>query len=186
MSCEINFFNDITGESTGNCPEWTTCLTNMFRAFIGDIDPANYEYSDARVCQLLNTAAFFVSADLCDCPGLSLEVDLINSTIDPDPLTDPILANLIVFRAICMVDIGEVRLKSAIEGVKAVCGPASMGVSSTASTWNYLFSHGACGTYTKLKEQCCFRKLVQTAAFCKAILAPFSSGCYQPGGCDLC
>lgn len=186
MSCEINFFNDMTGEPTGESPEWTVCLTNMFRALIDDMDPSNYEYSDARVAQILNTAAFYVAADLCDCPSLSLTVDIVNSTIDPDPITDPVLANLIVFRAICMIDINLTRLKAGIEGVKASCGPASMAVNSGYSALSGLLNNGACGTYKTLKEQCCFRNMVQTAAFCRAILAPFSSCLYPPKGCGSC
>lgn len=180
MSCEINFFNTEENGMTGECPAWTTCLTNMFRFLVDDIDPLNYEYSDNRICQLLNMAAFYVSGDLCDCPNLELTVDLLSSTITPDPLTDPILANLIVFKAVCLIDMNAVRSRAIFEGVKATLGPVNMSVSSNASALSQLLTNGACGMYNNLKEQCCFRKIVQTSEFCRAILDPFSRGCYPP------
>lgn len=184
MSCEINFFDNIeSGGGTGECPEWTTCLTNMFRVLINDVDPLNYEYSDARVCQLLNMAAFYVAGDLCDCPNLNFTIDLINSTVDPDPLTDPIIANLIVFKAVCLIDINATRNKAIFEGARAIAGPVSMSIGSNASALNSLLKNGACGMYQSLKDQCCFRKIVQTAEFCRAILDPFARGCYYPPVC---
>lgn len=178
MSCELNFFDNLTGDNTGVCPDWTTCLTTMFRVFIDDLGP-EYEYSDTRVCQMLNIGAFYVSADLCDCPNLALTVNLTESTVDPDPLSNPVLANLIVLRAICLIDTNVARTRAAFDGIKAVCGPASMSTTGGVSL-NALFSHGACKMYQDLKMQCCFRNPVQAASFCRSVLAPFARGCYPP------
>lgn len=158
---------------------WKATLVPLLRVIIGDFtDPPTY--SDDRLCQLLGAAAFFVAGDLCDCPNLTFTYDVVTGVASPDPLSNAVIANLIVLRAACILDQGLTRSRSISEGFKAVCGPASLQVLSASSTFSSLFENGPCAAYLDLKEACCFRNLIQSAEFCKFVLGPFVSECYVP------
>ena len=158
---------------------WKSTLVPIFRMFVGDFTSPP-TYSDDRICQLLTAAAFFVAGDLCDCPNLTFTVDLLTGAVSPDPLSNPVIANLILLKAACLLDQGLSRSRSISEGFKAVCGPASLQVLSASSSFALLFDHGPCAAYADLKEACCFRSLIQSAEFCKFVLGPFVSECYVP------
>lgn len=120
------------------------------------------------------------SSDYVSTPSSSAcIVDLV-----PDLPSYPAFANLVLLKALCMLDTGIARTKFTTEGVKAVCGPASLTVTggSSGTAYAILFNYGPCAAYEKLKEDLCFRSPMQTAEYCKQILGPFISAEFTPEG----
>lgn len=174
VSGECNKCSPYTIDSSidTECVSWTSALTPMLRVFIGDFED-NAQYTDSRLCQILLSAGFYVSGDLCGCSKLSsVSVDFVNSTITPDPLTNPILANLIVLKAACLIDQSNFRLKAIRDGISAVCGPAKISVSGSSS-YKALFEYGPCKAYDELKYQCCVLGSISEAKYCRMVVSTF-------------
>ena len=168
---------------TGDCAisgvSWCEILTPAFRAFVGDlVEP--YKYSNNRACQLMEAAAFYLAADLCDCPTLSITIDVCSSSVTPNPLESATIANLIVLKAVCMADLGDVRTKAITAGIKAVCGPATLQTMNASANFNLLLEEGACSAYKDLKENCCYKSVLQSADNCRIVLGAFVAPYYMP------
>lgn len=163
---------------SGNCD----CVIAMFRAFANDM-VAPYTYSDARITQLINAAAFIVSTELEACTAVT--TPSVNfCTYDTCSILPnyPSFTSLVVLKAMCMLDQSMVRDRYGWEGIKAACGPAALSVvSSPGSTLNMLMEYGPCVAYKQLKEDLCFRAPMQAAAYCYQIVGPFTSENWEPG-----
>ena len=150
--------------------EWEICLIDMMRVLLNDPAGVNQQYSDERILQILRAAAYYVVTDLNCCSVVSAPTLGDCGEIPDDILDYPSFVNLLLLRATCMVDQGSYRTKLAAEGVKAVCGPVSLSVLSSASGFSTLFTHGACHSYNELKYDLCVRCPAQSAAYCKQII----------------
>jgi len=164
------YTEDISNQE--GCTEWSLALVQMLRVFIGDFSDEG-KYSDARLCQILKAAAFFVSGDICTCSRFkNLTVDYLTSEISLDPLTNPVLANFIVLKAACLFDQSTLRLRAVREGISAVCGPAKISVSGS-SAYTALFQNGPCKAYDVLKHQCCIKNSISEASYCRMVVSSF-------------
>ena len=168
---------------------YNDCMITMFRAIVNDLDGSTY--TDLRINQLLNAAAFMVNGEIGSCSYVSApSVSACIQDLVPDLPNYPAFANLVLLKALCMLDTGIARTKFTTEGIRAVCGPASLQVTggSSGTAYAILFNFGPCAAYEKLKEDLCFRAPMQTAEYCKQILGPFVSAEFDPsstgGGYD--
>jgi hypothetical protein len=154
---------------------WQQELTLITRTLINDLkDP--YEFSDARIQQVIVVAAKYVQFDV------NLDhiyaIDVVNNSITPDPTTnnDDIFNSLVCLKTACIIDQGKFRTKAAMEGIRAALGPASLSVGGSLSGWKEIIAHGACALYEELTSHWD----VKNATAIRAILSPFVGNKFDP------
>ena len=154
---------------------WQTELTTMVRTLVNDsVEP--YQFSNKRIAQTILVAGKYVQFDVVlDHP---YTIDVVNSTITPDPTddNDEIFIILTSLKAACLIDQGTLRTKAALEGVRAALGPASLSVGGAASGWEMILKHGPCKLYDDLVEHWD----VANASAIAAVLGPFSGNKFDP------
>ena len=150
-------------------------MTIMVRTLINDsVEP--YQFSDERIQQTILVAGKYVQFDVVlDHP---YTIDVVNSTINPDPTVDQdeIFIILTSLKAACLVDQGTLRTKAAMDGVRAVLGPASLSVGGSSAGWEMILKHGPCKLYDDLVEHWD----VANASAIAAVLGPFSGNQFDP------
>jgi hypothetical protein len=154
---------------------WQTELTTMVRTLINDsIEP--YQFSDDRIVQTILVAGKYLQFDIN--LDHSYSIDVINKTITPDPTDDDdeVFIILAALKAACLVDQGTLRIKAAMEGVRAALGPASLSVAGSAAGWAMILEHGPCKLYDDLVEHWD----VANASAIAAVLGPFSGNKFDP------
>ena len=154
---------------------WQVELPIIVRTLINDIEP-NPIYSDDRLIQVITVAAKYVQFDVVlDHKYL---VDVINSTITPDPTLDrdEIFISLVALKAACIFDQSSLRTKSATEGIRAALGPAQISVSGGLEGLRMILEQGPCATYDELTSHWDVRE----ASAAKAILSPFVGNKFDP------
>lgn len=154
---------------------WQTELTTIVRTLINDsIEP--YQFSDDRIIQTILVASKYVQFDVV--LDHSYTVDVVNSTLTPDPTDDDdeIFVVLTSLKAACLIDQGTLRTKAAMEGVRAALGPASLSVGGATSGWETILKHGPCKLYDDLIEHWD----VANASAIAAVLSPFSGNKFDP------
>lgn len=176
---------DISGEVT---PVGCECLIGLVRGLSGDTETTP-DFSDTRILKVIRAAAFYVTVDLAACTTIT------KPTVDPcgdfceNPLDFPSFSMLVGLRAACLMDIGQLRAKSAMEGLKAVLGPASMQMSQGSSSFDMLFKWGSCKSYADMREELCWKNPMIGATYSKQIVGSFISWDYRygmGGGCGSC
>lgn len=154
---------------------WQNEMTIMVRTLINDaVEP--YQFSDERIQQTILVAGKYVQFDVVlDHP---YTIDVVNSTINPDPTVDQdeIFIILTSLKAACLVDQGTLRTKAAMDGVRAVLGPASLSVGGSSAGWEMILKHGPCKLYDDLVEHWD----VANASAIAAVLGPFSGNQFDP------
>ena len=156
---------------------WSDCAVTVVRALIGD---TSLLYTDDRIFQLINAAAVYVLADLTCCTVVSRPIiDICTGSASADPSQYPGFFALLTLKAACLFDQGNARSQSQTQGVKAVCGPATLQIASSSSSFSTLFSNGPCMAYKELKEDLCFRCPIQSASCMSQILGPFISDSFR-------
>lgn len=154
---------------------WQTELTIITRTLINDLDDP-YEYSDARIQQVLTVAGKYVQFDV------NLEhpytIDVINNNIIPDPTidNDSIFVSLVCLKAACIIDQGTFRTKAALEGIRTALGSASLSFGGSLTGWQSIIDHGACGLYEELTSHWD----VKNATAVAAVLSPFVNNRFDP------
>lgn len=154
---------------------WQHELTTMVRTLINDsVEP--YQFTNKRIIQTILVAGKYVQFDVV--LDHSYDVDVVNSTISPDPTddNDEIFIILTSLKAACLVDQGTLRTKAALEGVRAALGPASLSVGGAAAGWEMILKHGPCKLYDDLVEHWD----VANASAIAAVLGPFSGNKFDP------
>lgn len=163
--------------------EWSPHAIMMFRVFSGDLD-AEPTWSDSRILQILVASAYSVISEMSIC----IEVPTFNlctGEFSDDPFSYASFVNLWMYRAVCLVDQGVARTKALSEGLKAVCGPATLQVLEGSKSYQLLINEGACSAFNDLKEDLCFRNPIMSANYCKQIVGVFTSPNYNSEGyCD--
>jgi hypothetical protein len=154
---------------------WQNELTIITRTLINDLNEP-YEYSDARIQQVITVAAKYVQFDVN--LDYSYAIDVVNNNISPDPTTnnDSIFVSLICLKAACIVDQGTFRTKAALEGIRTALGPASLSFGGSLTGWQAIIDHGACGLYEELTSHWD----VKNATAFAAVLSPFVSNRFDP------
>lgn len=154
---------------------WQNEMTIMVRTLIND-NMTPYQFSDERIQQTILVAGKYVQFDVVlDHP---YTIDVVNGTINPDPTIDgdEIFIILTSLKAACLVDQGTLRTKAAMDGVRAVLGPASLSVSGSSTGWEMILKHGPCKLYDDLIEHWD----VANASAIAAVLGPFSGNKFDP------
>lgn len=154
-----------------NC-EYFPCLLDMLRAHLGD---TNGEYSTDRLGQVMAAAQFNTIIDLNGCDVISTPAISVCGFTCVSPVEYPSFTMLTILKSACIINRGEARSKAISEGIKAVCGPASLATSSGAGYLRALDTGGACAAYESLKEELCFRNPLQSGGMCGQIVGVFTS-----------
>jgi hypothetical protein len=154
---------------------WQTELTAMVRTLINDATKP-YQFSDDRIIQTILVAGKYLQFDVV--LDRAYTINVINKTITPDPTDydDEIFIILASLKAACLVDQGTLRIKAAMEGIKAALGPASLSVGGSAAGWEMILKHGPCKLYEDLVEHWD----VANASAIAAVLGPFSGNKFDP------
>lgn len=154
---------------------WQDELTIITRTLINDWNTP-YEYSDARIQQVLTVAGKYVQFDV------NLEhaynIDVVNSNISPDPTADndSIFISLTCLKAACIIDQGTFRTKAALEGIRTALGSANLSFGGSLTGWQAIIDHGACGLYEELTSHWD----VRNASAFAAVLSPFVNNKFDP------
>ena len=154
---------------------WQTEMTTMVRVLINDtVEP--YQFSDERIQQTILVAGKYVQFDVV--LEHSYSIDVTNGTLTPDPTddNDEIFLILASLKAACLVDQGTLRMKAAMDGVRAALGPASLSVAGATTGWELILKHGPCKLYDDLVEHWD----VANASAIAAVLGPFSGNKFDP------
>jgi hypothetical protein len=154
---------------------WQNELTLIVRTLINDIDEP-YEYSDARIQQVLVVSAKYVQFDVN--LDYSYQIDVVNSNITPDPTVDndDTFISMVCLKAACIIDQGTFRTKAALEGIRTALGPASVSIGGSLAGWQSIIDHGACGLYEELTSHWD----VKNATAIRAVLSPFVGNKFDP------
>lgn len=133
-------------------------------------------YSDDRLLQVISVAAKFVQFDVT--LEHQYQIDLTNFGISPDPTSDrdEIFISLVGLKAACIIDQSTYRTKAALEGIRAVLGPASLSVAGQSSAWNTILDKGPCAAYEELTSHWD----VAQATNARTILSPFVGNKFDP------
>jgi len=156
---------------------WCSDLVPMLRVIINDVDEDNYSYTDARLQELLVTAAQLVIVDIQNL-DTTYTVDITEQSITPDPTNprDDVFINFLVLKAACMTDEGNFRSKALAAGIRARCGPATIDTMQYLAGFRDLMNFGPCKSYETLKYEYMFGHRANV----KAVLGPFVSNDYIP------
>lgn len=154
---------------------WQNELTIITRTLINDLDEP-YEYSDARIQQVLTVAGKYVQFDIN--LDHAYTIDVLNNNISPDPTTDndSIFISMVCLKAACIIDQGTFRTKAALEGIRTALGPAQLSFGGSLTGWQAIIDHGACGLYDELTSHWD----VRNASAWAAVLSPFVNNRYDP------
>lgn len=154
---------------------WQIEIPIMVRTLVNDLSDTPM-YSDERLLQVIAVSAKYVQFDV------SLDqryiVDVANPAISPDPTIgdDSIFISLVALKAACIIDQSEYRTKAAMEGIRAVLGPASLAVAGQSAAWRAILEHGSCASYDELTSHWD----VKEATAIRAVLSPFAGNKFDP------
>jgi len=154
---------------------WKDELTVIVRTLVNDFsDP--YTYSDERIHQVIAVAGKYVQFDVV--LDHFYKIDVSDVTIDPDPTLDDdtIFIGLVCLKAACIIDQSTFRTKSALEGIRASLGPASLSVAGQSSAWRTMLELGPCAAYDELTSHWD----VKEATAIRAVLSPFVGNKFDP------
>lgn len=154
---------------------WQEELTAITRVLINDlVEP--YQFSDERLQQVLAVAGKYVQFDVN--LDHSYGIDVANSNITPDPTADndSIFISLVCLKAACIIDQSTYRTRSAMDGVRATLGPASLSIAGQSTAWKTILDQGPCAAYDELTSHWD----VAQATSVKAILSPFVGNKFDP------
>jgi len=105
---------------------WQTGMTPILRYLINDVDPTDYTYTDARLQTSILVGAQLIQYEVDF--GKTYVVDVANSGLTPDPMSDPIdnpFINLVCLKAAVIIYGGELRLATKTS-LKVVDGPSQI------------------------------------------------------------
>ena len=152
----------------------SSCIIPILRTFINDLgEPPTY--SDSRLNDIIFAAAFVVNGELASCsdvvpiPNLDLCSKSLSASL-LDPNYSPYLL-LVLMKSACIVDQSEMKNRVATDGIKAVCGPATLQVSSIASSLGILFERGNCDNYKNLFRNLTFNAPLKCAKGASQIIS---------------
>lgn len=156
---------------------WNVELPIIVRTLINDVSDTP-TYSDERLLQVLTVAAKYVQFDVV--LDNQYTVDVVNPSISPDPTenNDEIFIGLVCLKAACIADQSTYRTKTAMEGIRAALGPASLSVAGQSAALREIITHGACAAYDELTSHWD----VKEATAIRAVLSPFVGNKFDPRG----
>lgn len=148
----------------------------MIRALIGDIG-ATLTYSDDRLEELLCVACKLVIGENINF-DYDYSVVISTHTLSPDPIDngDTAFFNFVCLKAACFCDQNTLRSKSAISGISARMGPATLDTTGLLAGFLKILEQGPCKAYDQLKMEYTFGN----SGICRVILSPFVSNEFDP------
>jgi hypothetical protein len=155
---------------------WQIEIPIIVRSLINDMED-NPTYSDEKIQQLIVVAAQYVTREI----NLVNEynVNIVNPDITPDPTLlenkDLDFISFVCLKAACFLDHSSLRTRAAMEGVKAVLGPASISVGNNGS-YQFLLLNGPCKTYEDLRMD----YEIGNTSLLRGILSPFVGNNFDP------
>lgn len=146
----------------------------MLRVLINDLDTDNYTYTNDRLEQVIGVAASYVNKDL----DRDYVVDVNGPEITPNPYeqADDAFINLVVLKSACLIDQGTFRIKAAVAGLTAKCGPATLQTLQHLNGFKELLTLGPCGAYQAALTD----YKLGSGDLCHIILSPFISDDFDP------
>lgn len=154
---------------------WQDELTIMVRTLVNDIGET-VTYSDERLHQVIAVAAKYVQFDVALDNTYSVDVAAPSITPDPTVNNDDIFVALLSLKAACIIDQSTYRTKSALEGIRASLGPASLSVAGQSAAIRTMLELGPCAAYDELTSHWD----VKEATAIRAILSPFVGNKFDP------
>jgi len=149
---------------------WQTDGVTMLRVILNDMCDSP-TYSDSKLEQLLVVAAHYVATEIDF--TVDYDVSISDMSITPDPTDSPrdeAFMNFIVLKGACFADQGAFRLRSALAGLNAKLGPASLSVGGDVlKGYMAILDKGPCAAYSELKQEWQFGD----GATVRAIFSPF-------------
>jgi len=149
---------------------WQDDMLTILRVLINDTDCGSPEYSDDRLFNVLIVAAHYVVDEISF--DNDYTVDISARTISPTP--DASFINLVVLKAACIIDKGNMRLAAMSAGIEARCGPATMRTLRRMDGFKILLDNGYCAAYEHAKLEHKMGRSIE------AILSPFINSDFDP------
>ncbi|NDB57585.1 hypothetical protein EB001_03970 [bacterium] len=146
---------------------WQSHTNLMVRTLVNDLDDTNYKYSDERINSTVAVSAQLVILEL-DFKSM-YTVDVIDQTIEPDPIDDNVFINLVVYRAAILIVGGEVKSEAA-NAISIKDGPSAIDLRGVSSTLLTLYK------YLSDKYDSIAQNYGYSANLGNAILGPYSPG----------
>lgn len=156
---------------------WQDVMIKTLRIMLNDMGPT-YTFEDLRLEQVLLVAARYVEQEVVIERDYAYSFDMMKNIISPDPVDvgDDAFINFCVLKGACIIDVGNLRTKALVAGIRAVCGPASLDTSLHLAGFKTLIDEGPCAAYKELKEMYMFGD----ASAARAILSPFVGNTFNP------
>lgn len=157
---------------------WNIEIPLIIRTLINDFG-STPSYSDERLEQVSVVAAQYVQSDVN--LDQKYTINIVSPNITPDPTIlypkDDIFINLIALKASCIIDQSALRTKSALEGIRAALGSASLMISnSNLSGYKIILDQGPCALYRSLVDQW----NIGNASAIRAVFSPFVGNNFDP------
>jgi len=154
---------------------WKKEIPIIVRTLINDLAETP-TYSDERLLQIISVAAKYVQFDVVLDNTYTIDVVRPNITPDPTVSDDSIFISLVSLKSACIVDQSVLRTKAALEGIRAVLGPASLSVGGSLAGLKMIIEQGPCAAYEELTSHWDVRE----ATAIRAILSPFVGNRFDP------
>lgn len=159
---------------------WQGVMIPMLRVLIDD-NPysGTYVYKDTRLVETLVVAAMFVTQEITF--SNKYDINVIDSSITPDPyeLNDKLFMNMVVLKAACIIDHGQLRQKALLSGLEAKCGPATLRTLEHMDGFKDIIELGPCKMYEQLKEENAFSGEALNSLI-HFVLSPFVGNDFDP------
>lgn len=157
---------------------WEIEIPLVVRTLINDLDTDSPTYSDDRIKQLVVVAARYVINEIPFATQYNL--DIINSTISPDPSVDATrdvyFVSFVALKSACLLDQSTFRTKAISEGIRTALGPANLQVAGNLAGYKTLLDMGPCKTY----EQSRLEYVAGNTQIIRAVLSPFVGNNFDP------
>jgi hypothetical protein len=154
---------------------WQVEIPIIVRTLINDMSE-NPSFSDDRLLQVIAVSAKYVQFDVV--LDHTYTIDVVNPNITPDPTEhdDSIFISLVSLKSACIVDQSALRTRAAMEGIRAVLGPAQLSVAGSLAGLKMILEEGPCAAYEELTSHWD----VKEATAIRAVLSPFVGNKFDP------
>lgn len=148
---------------------WDIELVLMLRHLINDLGTTP-KYLDCRLEELILIAGHYVSQEISN---FSYTIDIDELTISPDPTQstrDVAFIDLILLKAVCILDSGEARTRALIGGIKIKDGLSEIDTKGAGKSQLFELAVNSCQFYEDTKWN------YQLSSFkdVKSVLSPFT------------
>ena len=147
---------------------WQTDAVALIRTQVQDLDYNNYTYTDDRLEEVFIVAAYNIINDVSF--NTSYVVNITNSTISPDPVSDTYFMSLTALKASCLILFSEYKTAGS-NSIMVTDGPSTINYSGVAKELKEMWKH-CLDQYDQLK----LKYSIGEGSSGQAILTPYSPG----------